>query len=117
MNWNGSSVTVVAGALEQAGDVVDAVGVARCVPAARVPPFAVGDRLERRLVLADALERHAPQQLVVGVVGAVCTAWRRRSGGSGQHERHEHRGDRREERDGRDAHASFSHGFPSSSGS
>ena len=60
---------VVAGGRHALDDVLDALLVARRAGRAR-PAVGVGDGLERGLVLADALERHALQQLLVVVVGA-----------------------------------------------
>ena len=62
---------------------------------------------ERGLVLTHALERHAPQHLVVGVVGPVLATHRRCSGDAGCSEEQggEHAGNRSEEDAGRTAHA------------
>ena len=57
---------VVAGVLEQSGDVVDALRVA-VGPGGAVAAVRVGDRLERGLVRADAVERHAVEQLLIRV--------------------------------------------------
>ena len=66
---------LVAGVLEQAGHVLDALGVAGragCTrPGVDGSSFASAISWKRRLVRADALERHALEELVIGVVGAV----------------------------------------------
>ena len=63
---------LIAGVPQQAGDVLDALVIALRTggAGARVKRIiiGVGDLLERRLMLAHTLERHAPQELLVGVV-------------------------------------------------
>ena len=68
---------VIAGGLERVDHVVDRGVVAREAGEA-VAAVRVGDRLERRLVLADPLDPHALEQLVVRVVRPVRTASLRR---------------------------------------
>ena len=93
-----------AGRLERLDHVVDARVVPGCAGGA-VAAVCIRDRLERGLVLADALERHAPEQLVVGVVGPVLTPHRRCCGdaGCGQEQSGKHAGGCSEEDAGRAA--------------
>ena len=85
---------LVAGLPEQSGHVLDAVRVSRGAggAGARVDRVVavLGDLLERRLVLAHSLDRHAVQELGVRVVDPVLAGRRRRRTdcGGGQHQGH-----------------------------
>ena len=91
-----------AGRLERVDHVVDARVVSRSPGGARAAVL-VRDLLERGLMLADALERHALEQLLVRVVVAVGAACRGCCRGSRQQQRGQCRGHGYEQRSSGDA--------------
>jgi hypothetical protein len=87
----GLDLRVVAGGLEAIDYVVDRLIVARQA-GEPVPAVGVGNVLKRALVLADARERHALQQLRRGVVGTALAGRRagvRQSGVQRDHRGHQ----------------------------